>query len=158
MQAGVKTSQTHISACSTPNKNHMFQFWFLKFSLSHTPASLSPPRPHATGSPQPLTLGKKSSSIQKHMWLAIKLHMHSAYPNLHPPTPRPQSPPSAPPADAHIDLQGGEKSYIRGDVKTMGRGGSVIRQQSELSVAGSKDKGVWGRGGVVRQWRQSARR
>lgn len=88
------------------------------------------------------------------MWLAIKHHMHSAYPNLHPPTPRSQSQP----ADTHIELQGGEKSYIRGDVKTMGRGGSDIRQQSELSVAGSKDKGVWGRGVVVGQWRQSDRR
>lgn len=80
------------------------------------------------------------------MWLAIKLHMHSVYPNP-PPTPHSQSPPTTQPADTHIDLQGGEKSYIRGEVKTMGRGGSNIRQPSELSVAGSKNKAVWGVGG-----------
>lgn len=39
---------------------------------------------------------------------------------------------------------------MRGDVETMGRGGSDIRQQSELSVGGGgKDKGNWGAGGGV---------
>lgn len=80
------------------------------------------------------------------MWLAIKLHMHSVYPNP-PPTPHSQSPPTTQPADTHINLQGGEKSYIRGDVETKGRGGSNIRPQSELSVAGSKNKAVRGVGG-----------
>lgn len=88
--------------------------------------------------------------------------MHSVYPNP-PPTPSPTlpSPPTAQPADTHIDLQAGEKSYTRGDVETMGWGGSNIRQQSELSVAGSKNKEVEVGGGwvlVVGQWWQSERR
>lgn len=48
--------------------------------------------------------------------------MHSVYPNPPPtPNPTPPSPPTTQPTDTHIDLQGGEKSYMRGDVETMGR-------------------------------------
>lgn len=96
----------------------------------------------------------RTSKIKKHMWLAIKLHMHSEYPN--PPlTPNPTlpSPPTTQRTDTHSDLQRGEESYMRGDVETMGRGGSNIRQQSELSLAGEQKQRRFGRGvGGVRQW------
>lgn len=97
MQAGVKRSQLCMRH---PKQEPHVPGLVLSFSLSYTDfppscCSLSP-------APHP---GKNhgSSKIQKHMWLAIKLHMHS--------------------------------------VKTMGEGGSNIRQQSELTGS-EKNKDV----------------
>lgn len=135
MQAGVKRSQLCMQH---PKQEPHVPVPVLSFSLSYTNFPLSAPSSRYRLSPAPHP-GKNrgSSEIQKHMWLAIKLHMHSVYPNP-PPTPHSQSPPTTQTVDTHIDQQGGEKSYRRGDAKTIGQGGSNIRQQSELSVAGSK--------------------
>lgn len=124
------------SACSAPNQNHMSKSWFLH-SLS---LSLSAPSScyRLSATPHP---GKKRGSfkIQKHMWLAIKLHMHSV--DSSPPS-NPHTPIPALPTDTHIDLQGGRKDvHEKRNNRTRG---SNIGQQSEPSVAASKNKGVWG--------------
>lgn len=131
-------------------------------SLSHSPVLRSPPRPHAIHSPQPLNPGKKkkkkrgSSKIQKHMWLAIKLHMHSVYPYLPPSIPRtPRSHPLQPPT--HTSTYKEEKSHTWEDVENNG----TRRKQHQATiwaVCGGEQKQSRFGGLMVGQWRQSARR
>lgn len=81
------------------------------------------------------------------MWLAIKLHMHSVYPN---PPPTLPSLPTAQPTDTHIDLQGGEKSYTRGDMETMGPEEATSGNNLSCLWRGAKTKKIGGL--VVGQW------
>lgn len=77
------------------------------------------------------------------MWLTIKLHMHSVYCSpLHTPHSHPLQP-----TDTHIDLEGEEKSYIRGDMETMGREEATSGNNLSCLRQGAKTKRFGGVGG-----------
>lgn len=73
-----------------------------------------------------------------------------------PPHPTLSSPPTTQPTDTHIDLEGEEKSYIRGDMETMGREEATSGNNLSCLRQGAKTKKLGGL--VVGQWRQSERR
>lgn len=140
-----------ISACSTPNKNHMSDFWFfnnfsplLDFPLS-TPSScyILPPTPYP---------GEKK---KKKMWKLkdSKTHVvnhktsHALCVLQPPPHPTLSSPPTTQPTDTHIDLEGEEKSYIRGDMETMGREEATSGNNLSCLRQGAKTKRFGGVGG-----------
>lgn len=144
MRVGAGEVGPTMAACSTPNKNHMSSSRCLL-------TSFSPPRPQPLSPSHPTPWEKRGSwEIQKHMWLAIKLHMHSVYPN-----PRPRAPIAYQRSAIRHTSNLGEESYIRGDVETMGReeatsGNNLCRlwQGAKTKMGGERWRvGGWSWGG-----------
>lgn len=149
-----------ISACSTPNKNHMSDFWFfnnfsplLDFPLS-TPSScyILPPTPYPGKEKRKKTWKLKDSKTH----VVNHKTAHALCVLQPPPHPTLSSPPTTQSTDTHIDLEGEEKSYIRGDMETMGREEATSGNNLSCLRQGAKTKKFGGL--VVGQWRQSERR
>lgn len=154
MQVGEKRIQTPPSLHAAPQTRTTCLrpgslILSLSLSLSYPNFPLRPILLLQTTTPHP---GKKrgGSKIQKHMWLAIKLHMHSVYPD----RPLLQLPPTStphPPSPTQHQPTPRRKVIQRGDVETMGWEEATSGNNLSCLWWGAKTKerdgGVGGGGG-----------